>query len=100
LLLLALLQTNPYLFESLLLSRILKSVEEEIIADVLKISKLFSLLSFFAAEFKNAIGCHSEVVQLKCNRSSRLAIYSANFGRTEYESVQCPQPNGVHEECE
>ncbi|CAG7716268.1 unnamed protein product [Allacma fusca] len=50
------------------------------------------------SEFKSVIGCEDEVIQLKCNRSSRLAIYSANYGRTEYESVQCPQPNGVPEE--
>ncbi|ODM98084.1 Protein eva-1 C [Orchesella cincta] len=50
------------------------------------------------SEFKSVIGCDSEVIQLKCNRSSRLAIYSANYGRTEYESVQCPQPKGVSEE--
>jgi hypothetical protein len=52
-----------------------------------------------AGEFKSVIGCEAEVVQLKCNRSSRLAIYSANFGRTEYESPVCPQSNGVPEEC-
>ncbi|CAG7680673.1 unnamed protein product [Allacma fusca] len=50
------------------------------------------------SEFKSVIGCEDEVIQLKCNWSSRLAIYSANYGRTEYESVQCPQPNGVPEE--
>ncbi|XP_035715663.1 protein eva-1 isoform X4 [Folsomia candida] len=49
-------------------------------------------------EFKSVIGCETEVVQLRCNRSSRLAIYSANYGRTEYESVQCPQSKGVPEE--
>lgn len=53
----------------------------------------------FTGEFKSVIGCEAEVVQLRCNRSSRLAIYSANYGRTEYESVQCPQSNGVPEEC-
>ena len=57
----------------------------------------FSLL--YTGEFKSVIGCEDEVIQLKCNRSSRLAIYSANYGRTEYESVQCPQPTGVPEEC-
>ena len=25
-------------------------------------------------------------------------MYSASFGRTEYESIQCPQPQGVKEE--
>jgi hypothetical protein len=49
-------------------------------------------------QFVSIIGCENDVVQLSCNTGSRLAIYSANFGRTEYESVQCPQPNRVQEE--
>ncbi|XP_065337738.1 protein eva-1 isoform X2 [Cloeon dipterum] len=49
-------------------------------------------------EFRSKIACMNELVQLKCNPHSRIAIYSASFGRTEYESVQCPQPQGVPEE--
>lgn len=52
----------------------------------------------FLGEFRSVIGCQDEVIQLSCNKSSRLAIYSANYGRTEYESVSCPQPAGVQEE--
>ncbi|KAF4520096.1 hypothetical protein B566_EDAN010325, partial [Ephemera danica] len=35
---------------------------------------------------------------MRCNPNARIAIYSASFGRTEYESIQCPQPQGVPEE--
>ncbi|CAH1401431.1 unnamed protein product [Nezara viridula] len=38
------------------------------------------------------------MVQLQCGPNSRLAIYSASYGRTQYESMQCPQPQGVPEE--
>lgn len=37
---------------------------------------------------------------MSCNPHSRIAIYSASFGRTEYESIQCPQLQGVPEESE
>jgi hypothetical protein len=29
-----------------------------------------------------------------------VAIYSAQYGRTEYDSIQCPQPRGIKEESE
>ena len=64
-----------------------------------KVRESLTRVVFSIGEFKSVIGCEDEVIQLKCNRSSRLAIYSANFGRTEYESIQCPQPKGVPEEC-
>lgn len=54
--------------------------------------------SIFSDEFRSKVACENDVVQLKCNPHSRIAIYSASFGRTEYESVQCPQPQGVPEE--
>ncbi|XP_018906438.1 protein eva-1 homolog C isoform X3 [Bemisia tabaci] len=49
-------------------------------------------------EFRSKVACENDVVQLKCNPNSRVAVYSASYGRTEYESVQCPQPQGVPEE--
>ncbi|XP_041675279.1 uncharacterized protein LOC108111611 [Drosophila eugracilis] len=49
-------------------------------------------------EFRSKVACHNDVAQLECNPYSRIAIYSASFGRTEYESIQCPQPQGVPEE--
>ncbi|XP_073997079.1 uncharacterized protein isoform X2 [Rhodnius prolixus] len=49
-------------------------------------------------EFRSKVACENDVVQLKCNPNSRIAVYSASYGRTEYESVQCPQPQGVPEE--
>lgn len=44
------------------------------------------------------MACENEVIQLVCNPFSRIAIYSASYGRTEYESIQCTQPQGVKEE--
>lgn len=52
----------------------------------------------FSDEFRSKVACENEKVQLKCNPNSRVAVYSASYGRTEYESIQCPQPQGVREE--
>ncbi|XP_046986065.1 protein eva-1 [Schistocerca americana] len=49
-------------------------------------------------EFRSKVACQSETVHLQCNPNARIAVYSASFGRTEYESIQCPQPQGVPEE--
>lgn len=49
-------------------------------------------------EFRSKVACENEVIQLTCNPFSRIAIYSASYGRTEYESIQCTQPQGVKEE--
>ncbi|CAD7093113.1 unnamed protein product [Hermetia illucens] len=49
-------------------------------------------------EFRSKVACKNDIIQLECNPYSRIAIYSASFGRTEYESIQCPQPQGVKEE--
>lgn len=49
-------------------------------------------------EFRSKVACENEIVQLSCNPYSRIAIYSASYGRTEYESIQCAQPQGVLEE--
>lgn len=35
-----------------------------------------------------------------CNPYSRIAVYGASYGRTEYESLQCAQPTGVKEDFE
>lgn len=52
----------------------------------------------FTDEFRSKTACENEVIQLVCNPFSRIAIYSASYGRTEYESIQCTQPQGVKEE--
>lgn len=58
-----------------------------------------NLISIFISdEFRSKVACENEVIQLVCNPFSRIAIYSANYGRTEYESIQCTQPQGVKEE--
>lgn len=49
-------------------------------------------------EFRSKVACQGDVIQLECNPNARIAIYSASFGRTEYESIQCPQPQGVPEQ--
>lgn len=59
----------------------------------------FPLPFFFADEFRSKVACENDSIQLVCNPYSRIAIYSASFGRTSYESIQCSQPQGVMEEC-
>ncbi|CAO1411368.1 unnamed protein product, partial [Diamesa tonsa] len=49
-------------------------------------------------EFRSKVACENDVTQLICNPYSRIAVYSASYGRTEYESLQCSQPQGVKEE--
>ncbi|KAL6966033.1 hypothetical protein U1Q18_045288 [Sarracenia purpurea var. burkii] len=48
--------------------------------------------------FSSKVGCEHEKVNFECEPNTRLAIYSASYGRTQYQSVQCPQPQGVAEE--
>lgn len=55
-------------------------------------------VNFLTVEFRSKVACENEVVNLQCNPNSRLAMFSASYGRTEYESIQCPQPQGVPEE--
>lgn len=50
--------------------------------------------------FSSKVGCEHEKVTFECEPNTRLAIYSASYGRTQYQSVQCPQPQGVAEESE
>ncbi|XP_063695680.1 protein eva-1-like isoform X2 [Culicoides brevitarsis] len=49
-------------------------------------------------EFRSKVACENDVIQLVCNPYSRVAIYSASFGRTEHESLQCSQSTGSREE--
>lgn len=55
-------------------------------------------IHLLTVEFRSKVACENEVVNLQCNPNSRLAMFSASYGRTEYESIQCPQPQGVPEE--
>lgn len=48
--------------------------------------------------FSSKVGCEHEKINFACEPNMRLAIFSASYGRTEYQSVQCPQPQGVAEE--
>nr|XP_033341158.1 protein eva-1 homolog C-like isoform X4 [Megalopta genalis] len=49
-------------------------------------------------EFRSKVACENDVINLVCYPGQRVAIFSASFGRTEHESLQCPQPRGVKEE--
>ncbi|KAH8310399.1 hypothetical protein KR044_001118 [Drosophila immigrans] len=40
-------------------------------------------------EFRSKLACENDNMPLMCNPYSRIAIYSASFGHTEKESVQC-----------
>ncbi|XP_046462380.1 protein eva-1-like isoform X1 [Daphnia pulex] len=52
-------------------------------------------------EFRSKIICENETIQLKCKRNARIAIYSATFGRVQFQSAQCLQPPGIEDEtCE
>lgn len=64
----------------------------------LSVNKKSNILCGFLDEFRSKVACENERIQLKCNPNSRVAVYSASYGRTEYESIQCPQPQGVPEE--
>ncbi|XP_070492684.1 protein eva-1 homolog C-like [Chironomus tepperi] len=44
-------------------------------------------------EFRSKVACENDVIQLMCNPYSRIAIYGASYGKTEYESLQCAQPS-------
>ena len=57
-------------------------------------------MTYFSDEFRSKVACENDVVQLMCNPYSRIAVYGASYGRTEYESLQCAQPNGVKEDFE
>lgn len=59
-----------------------------------------TFLNLFPDEFRSKVACENDVVQLMCNPYSRIAIYGASYGRTEYESLQCAQPSGVKEDFE
>lgn len=54
----------------------------------------------FSDEFRSKVACENDVIQLMCNPYSRIAVYGASYGRTEYESLQCAQPNGAKEDFE
>lgn len=55
--------------------------------------------SFFACyplpdEFRSKVACENDNMPLMCNPYSRIAIYSASFGHTAGESVQCGGQGG------
>ncbi|XP_062555741.1 uncharacterized protein LOC134220649 isoform X2 [Armigeres subalbatus] len=49
-------------------------------------------------EFRSLIACEKDVIRLACGRYTRVAIYSASYGRTAYESSHCTQTAGTKEE--
>ncbi|CAL4100604.1 unnamed protein product, partial [Meganyctiphanes norvegica] len=48
--------------------------------------------------FINKIVCQDSLLDLKCDRNSRLAIYNVLFGRSLDGSIMCPQKTGIPEE--
>ncbi|KAG5679929.1 hypothetical protein PVAND_009465 [Polypedilum vanderplanki] len=50
------------------------------------------------SEFRSKVACENDIMAFECNPYSRIAVNAASFGRTEYESLQCPQQPGVKEE--
>uniref|UniRef100_A0A182T1R0 SUEL-type lectin domain-containing protein n=1 Tax=Anopheles maculatus TaxID=74869 RepID=A0A182T1R0_9DIPT len=42
-------------------------------------------------EFRSLISCEKDIVRLTCGQYTRIAIYSATYGRTAYESSHCSQ---------
>ncbi|CAG4980211.1 unnamed protein product [Colias eurytheme] len=49
-------------------------------------------------EFLSRTGCEDDVIKLSCNPYTRVAIFDAQYGRTAYESITCPQTQGVVDE--
>ncbi|XP_049869112.1 protein eva-1-like [Pectinophora gossypiella] len=49
-------------------------------------------------EFRSRTACEDDVIQLSCNPFRRVAVFDAQYGRTAYESVTCPQTQGVPDE--
>lgn len=48
----------------------------------------------FPDEFRSKVACENDNMPLMCNPYSRIAIYSASFGHTAGESVQCGGQGG------
>ncbi|XP_052870396.1 uncharacterized protein LOC128275967 [Anopheles cruzii] len=42
-------------------------------------------------EFRSMTSCEKDIVRLTCGQYTRIAIYSATYGRTAYESSHCAQ---------
>jgi len=52
------------------------------------------------AEFLERITCEGETMSLQCSRGKRIAVHSAQFGRSYRGDVQCPSPGTLLEgEC-
>ncbi|CRK98370.1 CLUMA_CG011729, isoform A, partial [Clunio marinus] len=49
-------------------------------------------------EFRSKVACENDLMTFECNPYSRIAINAASFGRTEFQSLQCPQQPGIKEE--
>lgn len=45
----------------------------------------------FSGEFSSETVCEGEQLELRCSRSTRIAISSALFGRTPQGDQKCPE---------
>lgn len=52
----------------------------------------FAFFAIHKDEFRSKLACENDNMPLMCNPYSRIAIYSASFGHTERETVQCGGP--------
>ncbi|XP_035776722.1 uncharacterized protein LOC118458412 [Anopheles albimanus] len=49
-------------------------------------------------EFRSLTSCEKDIVRLACGQYTRIAIYSAAYGRTAYESTHCAQSAASQEQ--
>ncbi|XP_049535944.1 uncharacterized protein LOC125951271 isoform X2 [Anopheles darlingi] len=49
-------------------------------------------------EFRSLTSCEKDIVRLSCGQYTRIAIYSAAYGRTAYESTHCTQSAAAQEQ--
>ncbi|XP_058056105.1 protein eva-1-like [Anopheles bellator] len=49
-------------------------------------------------EFRSLTSCEKDIVRLTCGQYTRIAIYSATYGRTAYESSHCSQAASSQEQ--
>ena len=53
-----------------------------------------SISHFFSGDFKNITVCENQQINIRCERSQRIAIYSVLFGRATTNTPKCLK-NGI-----
>ncbi|XP_053607910.1 uncharacterized protein LOC128673816 [Plodia interpunctella] len=49
--------------------------------------------------FRSRTCCEGDVIKLSCNPHSRIAVFEAQYGKTLFESISCPQKGLNNETC-